>query len=118
MVVIAFNAHVLEWTLDNNPPSEFARHHIKEASFYGTDSWTVTMTIKQPQSSDEEGAGPGLKIDFTGIHERRMWPAKKAESDGSRAMKLFEKLDRWIEERTEGTVDAMLVGCVRGENIV
>jgi len=49
-VVIAFDAHVLKWTLNDNPPDEFARHHIKEASFYGQDTWTVDLTIKHPLS--------------------------------------------------------------------
>lgn len=117
-LVIAFDAHVVEWTLDDNPPSELARHHIKEASFYGTDTWTVSMTIKHPQLSHDESAGAGLKIDFIGIHEKRMWPGKKAESDGSQAMTLFKAFDAWIEEKTGGTVDAMLLGCVRGETVV
>ncbi|KAI9572020.1 hypothetical protein HD554DRAFT_2016273 [Boletus coccyginus] len=120
--VIAFDAHVLEWTLDNNPPNEFARHHIKEASFYGTDTWTVSMTIKHPPVRDEESAttdtGTALKVDFIGIQEKRMWPGKKAESDGSQAMKLFRAFDEWIEERTGGSVDPMLLGCVRGETLV
>lgn len=120
-LVIAFDAHVLEWTLDNNPPDEFTRHHIKEASFYGTDTWTVSMTIKHSPVREESatsGMGAALKIDFIGIQEKRMWPGKKAESDGSQAMKLFEAFDAWIEEKTGGTVDAMLLGCVRGETVV
>ena len=121
-LVIAFDAHVLEWTLDNNPPDEFARHHIKEASFYGTDTWTVSMTIKYPSVRDEESATTGmdsaLKIEFVGIQEKRMWPAKKAESDGSQAMQLFQAFDAWIDEKTGGTVDALLLGCVRGETVV
>ncbi|KAG1897160.1 uncharacterized protein F5891DRAFT_1050672 [Suillus fuscotomentosus] len=109
--VIAFDAHVLEWTLDNNPPEEFARHHIKEASFYGTDVWTVDMTIK---SSDVDG----LRVDFIGIQEKRMWPAKKADADGHQAMKLFEEFDAWLDEKTGGSVDALFMGCVSGEVVV
>ena len=112
---------MVEWTLDNNPPDEFARHHIKEASFYGTDTWTVSMTIKLPSAREESattGTGSALKIDFVGIQEKRMWPGKKAESDGSQAMKLFKVFDEWIDERTGGTVDAMLLGCIRGETVV
>ncbi|KAG2046912.1 hypothetical protein BDR06DRAFT_964563 [Suillus hirtellus] len=118
--VIAFDAHVLEWTLDNNPPEEFARHHIKEASFYGTDVWTVDMTIKwpppntHPRSSDVDG----LRVDFIGIQEKRMWPAKKADADGHQAMKLFEEFDAWLDEKTGGSVDALFMGCVSGEVVV
>jgi len=25
---------------------------------------------------------------------------------------LFEKLDKWLDQRTHGTVDALLMGCV------
>jgi hypothetical protein len=119
--VIAFDAHVLEWTLDNSPPEEFARHHVKEASFYGTDVWTVDMTIKwppppnaHPRSSDLDG----LRVNFIGIQEKRMWPAKKAEADGSQAMKLFKEFDAWLDEKTGGSVDALLMGCVSGEAVV
>ncbi|KIO07538.1 hypothetical protein M404DRAFT_997720 [Pisolithus tinctorius Marx 270] len=121
-IVIAFDAHVLEWTLDNDPPDEFARHHIKEASFYGTETWGVSMLIKYPTPGSPEqmaNASPrGLKVNFIGIDEKRMWPAKKSEADGSPAMKLFEELDAWLEERTGGSVDATLLGCVGGEALV
>lgn len=80
------------------------------------------MTIKHPPVSDEESVttdmDAALKIDFIGIQEKRMWPGKRAESDGSPAMKLFKAFDAWIEEKTGGTVDAMLLGCVRGETAV
>lgn len=119
--VIAFDAHVLEWTLDNSPPEEYARHHIKEASFYGTDVWTVDMTIKwppppnaHPRSSDANG----MKVNFIGIQEKRMWPAKKAEADGSQAMKLFKEFDAWLDEKTGGSVDALMMGCVSGQAVV
>lgn len=114
--VIAFDAHVLQWTLDNTPPDEFVRHHIKEASFYGTDAWNLSVTIKHPPPASQDETG--LKVNFIGILERRMWPAKKDDSDGSSAMKLFEEFDQWIEERTGGTVDSLLLGCVSGETVI
>ena len=117
MLAIAFDAHVLEWTLDKNPPAEYARHHIKEGSFYGHDVWTVDLLIKLPppaSSSDEKEQGK-IKVDFVGIHEKAMWPGKKAEkTEGGRAMQLFEELDGWLEETKGGTVDATFLGCVGG----
>jgi hypothetical protein len=47
-----------------------------------------------------------------------MWPAKKAEADGSQAMKLFREFDAWLDEKTGGSVDALLMGCVSGETVV
>ncbi|OBZ74192.1 putative endoplasmic reticulum metallopeptidase 1 [Grifola frondosa] len=112
---VAFDAHVLKWTLDNSPPDEFARHHIKEASFYGHDTWTVDLLIKLPESE----TAASLKVNFVGIHEKAMWPGKKAEKEkGGRAMQLFEEFDEWIERETGGTVDTTLLGCVGGVTIV
>ena len=119
---IAFDAHVLEWTLDNNPPDEYARHHIKEGSFYGHDVWTVDLLVKFPppppppaSSSTDDDVSGKIRVDFVGIHEKAMWPGKKAEkAEGGRAMQLFEEFDVWLEEKTGGTVDATLLGCVGG----
>lgn len=108
---------MLKWTLDNDPPDHYARHHIKEASFYLEDTWTVDLVMKLPSSST--GSVPGLKVNFVGIHEKAMWPGKKAEKEeGGRAMKLFEEFDAWIEEKMGGTVDAMLLGCVGGVTVI
>jgi len=108
---VTFNAHVLEWTLDNNPPNEYSRHYIKEGSFYGHDTWTVDLVVKIPENDPEAR----IAVNFVGIHEQAMWPGKKAEKElGGRAMKLFEKFDAWVEEKTGGIVDALLIGCVAG----
>jgi len=109
---VAFDAHVLSWDLDNNPPPKTARHHIKEASFYGTDSWTLSMVIKTTP-----GESTGLPVNFMGIQEKGMWPGKKHEGFGF-TMNLFERMDQWITERTDDSVDAMLLGCVAGVAVV
>lgn len=112
---IAFDAHVLEWTLDNNPPNEYARHHVKEASFYGVHTWTIDLVYKLPPSALESPSSHLLKIHFSGIKEKAMWPGKKSEKEkGGRAMALFEDLDEYIENRFGGTVDGMLIGCLGG----
>lgn len=112
---VAFDAHVLRWTLDDNPPPLPARHHIKEASFHGHDEWTVDLVIKLPPG---DAAGQ-LKVNFVGIHEKAMWPGKRAEkAHGGRAMALFEEFDAWIDREMGGTVDATLLGCVGGVAVV
>jgi len=114
--VISFNAHVLAWTLDDSPPDELARHHIREASFHGQDTWTVDLTIKLLSSSSSSAP---LKVDYTGIGEKRMWPGKKAEkAEGGRAMMLFEQFDEYVEQVTGGTIDVLLLGCVGGETVI
>ncbi|GLB41442.1 putative peptide hydrolase [Lyophyllum shimeji] len=109
--VVAFDAHVLKWSLDNNPPDEYARHRVKEASFYGKDTWSIDLVVKL-----DAGAGDGgLVVNFMGLQEKGMWPAKKAvKEQGGVAMTLFEELDAWVETKTEGTVDVLLMGCVAG----
>ena len=112
---VAFDAHVLKWDLDDSPPDEHARHHIKEGSFYGTDTWSVSLVTRL--------AGPGdrgaLRVNFVGVHEKAMWPGKRAErAEGGRAMALFEEMDGWLERTTGGAVDAMFLGCVGGVEVV
>ncbi|KAI0676099.1 hypothetical protein C8Q78DRAFT_369024 [Trametes maxima] len=117
---VAFDAHVLKWTLDNNPPDEYARHHIKEGSFYGYDTWSVDLVTKlQPGATPDAPADGRVKVNFVGIHEKAMWPGKRAEKTlGGRAMKLFEEFDGWLEREMGGTVDAMFLGCVGGVAVV
>ncbi|KAJ7923479.1 hypothetical protein B0H13DRAFT_1979948 [Mycena leptocephala] len=112
--VIAFDAHVLKWNLDNNPPTEYARHHVKEASYYKQDTWTLDLVVKLPEDGSR-----GILFNFIGLQEKAMWPGKKAvKAEGGPAMKLFENLDAWLEKKTGGTVDAALMGCVAGTAVV
>lgn len=106
---------MLQWTLDDNPPDEYARHHIKEASFYNHNTWSVDLVTKlQPGLEDGK-----VKVNFMGINEKAMWPGKKAEKAlGGRSMQLFEEFDAWIEREKGGTVDALLLGCVGGVSVV
>ncbi|KAJ3576559.1 hypothetical protein NP233_g353 [Leucocoprinus birnbaumii] len=112
LAVISFDAHVLRWTLDKNPPNEHVRHFIREASFYGTDTWSVDLVIQSPPNATDDET---LLVNFIGIIEKGMWPAKQAvKAEGGPAMQLFEQLDNWLEEKSAGTIDALLMGCVGG----
>ena len=65
------------------------------------------------------GKPPTLRVNHVGIRESAMWPGKRREKvKGGRAMEVFEVVDTWLEERTGGTVDAMMVGCVGGVTVV
>ena len=114
--VITFDAHVLKWSLDDNPPDEHARHRIKEGSFYGHDTYSFDLVVKVPPTPASDA---GIRVNFVGLQERGVWPAKKAvKAYGGVAMQLFEELDGWLEEKTEGKVDALLMGCVGGVTVV
>jgi len=109
--VIAFDAHVLKWSLDDAPPDEHTRHHIKEASYYGVDEWTVDLVVKIPPGE----TSAQLLINYIGIQEKGMWPGKAhVKSEGGHAMALFEGLDGWLNDHTKGTVDAMMLSSVGG----
>jgi hypothetical protein len=101
----------LKWDLDDNPPDEYARHHVKEASFYGTNSYILEMVIKTSVANPDGK----LLINYMGLQEKGIWPAKKdVKEEGDAAMALFERLDDWLDRTTGGTVDALLMGCVGG----
>ncbi|KIK67879.1 hypothetical protein GYMLUDRAFT_36677 [Collybiopsis luxurians FD-317 M1] len=122
--VIAFDAHVLSWSLDSNPPDEYTRHHVKEASYYGTDTWEVDMVVKlqHPSAiSTNESATGSILVNFIGLEEEGMWPGKKMlledrnVNDSSLAsLRFLSELDAWVEEETEGRVDPLLLGCIAG----
>ncbi|KAL1706111.1 hypothetical protein EV121DRAFT_202026 [Schizophyllum commune] len=107
--VIAFDAEVLSWDLDNDPPAGRTRHHIKEASFHGVDRWEVELVVR------DEG---DIVIDYVGMQEDGIWPARKARfemkggADSPLPLRVFDALDTYIIERTAGAVDAMFLGCV------
>ncbi|EDR02641.1 uncharacterized protein LACBIDRAFT_308355 [Laccaria bicolor S238N-H82] len=91
-VPIAFDAHVLKWSLDDS-----AWHHVKEASFYGTDTYSLAFDMVIKVTDD----GPELSVNFTGMQEKGVWPGKKSvEAEGRLAMRLLEELDSWLEVRT------------------
>ncbi|KAG7087620.1 hypothetical protein E1B28_013568 [Marasmius oreades] len=110
--VIAFDAHVLKWNLDDNPPDEYTRHHVREASFYGTDTWSIDLVVKV-----EPGSTGSLLVNFIGLQEQGMWPGKKAlmsQGNPGLALRLFERLDSWMDRRLDGKADVLLLGCVAG----
>jgi hypothetical protein len=78
--------------------------------------WTFDLVIKHSPTS------PGLRVNYVGILEKGMWPAKKAEKDvggeHKLAMAFFEELDAWLDRKTHGTVDALLLACVGGVTVV
>ena len=118
-LVVAFDAHVLRWTLDDAPPDERARHHIKEASFYSVDTWAVDLVVRIPPGEGDARARAALRVNFVGVQERTMWPGKRgAKAEGGPSMALFERLDEWVDARTGGKVDTMLIGSVGGVVVV
>jgi len=119
--VIAFDAHVLKWSLDDNPPDEYARHHIKEGSFYGTDTYSFDMIVKlpPPSASGSDESTQGILVNYIGLHEKAIWPAKKTvKSQVGFPMIFFEEFDTWLETKTGGAIDALLMGCVAGVTVI
>ena len=77
------------------------------------------MIVKLPPSSasgSNDGSNDqGILVNYIGLQEKAIWPAKKSvKAQGGLSMMLFEELDTWLETKTGGTVDALLIGCVAG----
>ncbi len=139
--VVAFDADILEWDLPSKPPSGYQRHHIKEVSRYGTSRWTIHLLLKLDEAGlaaarargrdaqpfgDVIRVGPGedntatahrdpsrLWIDFSGLDEQGMWPAKKATGSKQANMQNFARMDAALQEQ-HPEVDAMLLSIVAG----
>ena len=87
--VIAFDAEVVWWSLSDEPPAKNERrHHVRQASSYGTPSHDLRMQIKVPASGK-------LVVDFVGVEELAMHPAKvtSAEALERPSMRFFAQID-------------------------
>lgn len=141
--VIAFTAEVLEWDLPSPPPKGIQRHHIKEVSRFGRDTWSVDLLIKldsealaalksRDQGTDfgkliridekdeesiekvEKQRDPSrLWIDFSGMDENGFWPQKAVSGEGQRNIQNFKKMDEYLQ-RQHPEVDVMMLGIVGG----
>ncbi|KIO27275.1 hypothetical protein M407DRAFT_73396 [Tulasnella calospora MUT 4182] len=113
---IAFDAHVLEWSLSSPPLEGYQRYHFKEASFYGTTQWKLDLVLSVPPRHPERSK---LRVDFMGIIEKGSWPGKKLDKHpAGPGIQLLEKLDEHLFKSTDDSVDAMLLSCVGGQVIV
>ncbi len=53
------------------------------------------------------------------MQEKGVWPAKKAfKAQGGPTMAFFEELDAWLDKKTDGKVDALLMGGVGGATVI
>ncbi|KAG8933727.1 hypothetical protein FRC01_007444 [Tulasnella sp. 417] len=113
---IAFDAHVLEWSLSSPPLEGYQRYHFKEASFYGTNQWKLDLVLSVSPRHPERSK---LTVDFMGIIEKGSWPGKKLDKHpAGPGIQLLEKLDEHLFKSTDDSVDAMLLSCVGGQVIV
>lgn len=113
---IAFDAHILEWSLSGPPLEGYQRYHFKEASFYGTTQWKLDLVLSVSPRHPERSK---LQIDFMGIIEKGTWPGKKLDKHpAGPGIQLLEKLDEHLFKSTDDSVDAMLLSCVGGQVIV
>lgn len=110
---IAFDAHILKWSINSPPEPYLTRHHIKEASFYGVNQWTLELLIQLPAETIHPEQQK-LKVNFMGLVEKRGWPGKKLDGDDSPSLEMLSMIDAYVHETSGDSVDMMLVGCVGG----
>ncbi|UZJ56054.1 hypothetical protein CBS101457_005374 [Exobasidium rhododendri] len=130
--VIAFDAEILEWDLGMPPPVGFQRHHLKEVSRYGQDSWSVSMLLKLPVDATKSTYSPTSKkdsliresqgvpvrdpaklwIDYSGLIADGMWPQAERlsvqEQSKYPSLSILSRMDN-ILKRTHPECDSMLL---------
>ncbi|KAH8813685.1 hypothetical protein DL96DRAFT_501140 [Flagelloscypha sp. PMI_526] len=114
--VLSFEAHVSSWSLDAHPPPSYERHWVREAAFHRVSTYTLSLSIEPHNNSTD------LNIRWVGLQEGGTWPAKAQEyiaqkgrtKDAAVSMRVFEELDGWITGWSGDTVDATLLGAVKG----
>jgi hypothetical protein len=76
------------------------------------------LEIKLPEEGEMDTP---LRVNFIGIREDAMYPAKEADAkkrspDGilKHPMDFLERLNDYLEKESNGAVDSLLLGCVAG----
>lgn len=139
--VVAFDADLLGWDVGPlPPPAGLQRHHIKEVSRYGIESWDINLLVRldedQVAAARARGANPGfshlvrtneseladptrLRVDFTALDESGMYPQKAPQhARGVHAhVDTFADIDAFLLD-THPEVDAMLLPTVAGVALV
>jgi hypothetical protein len=112
----------------------YTRHHIKEASFYGEDMWTLEMVIQihNEELASFAGGNPAngttggnitpsaIEVSLSGMVEEAMWPGKRIRwfkqhamgngsgqglVTGSLAMEIFASVAGWMDAETGNSTD-------------
>jgi hypothetical protein len=101
----------------------YTRHHIKEASFYGADMWTLEMVIQihneehYPPTGANPANGTAIEVSLSGMVEEAMWPGKRIQWSkqrttvgqglvtGSVAMEIFASVVGWLDAETGNSTD-------------
>lgn len=119
--VMAFNGDVVQWDLPEPAERGDHRHHVKEVSGAGVDTWELSMTLKltdeqfaaaqrnaQRRKGQRPKGGPeeeedrkigGVRVDFSGLDVNRMWHHR--ENQNRTGMEFLERLDRALPDWTD-----------------
>ena len=105
--VVSFDADIVSWSLPT-PEVGLKRHHIRQVAVHGTWSHTLEMTVKL-----QAGAPRELMLDFVGVDELGVWPAKakNPRSLERESIRLFKRLE---QEGVSMTSDLCSNGVVAG----
>ena len=87
--VISFDAELASWDLPM-PEPDSKRHHVRQVSVYGTWTHVLKIEMKLPKNAPQE-----LIIDFVGVDELGVWPAKSRNvlAQERESVKLFKRLE-------------------------
>lgn len=70
--VIAFDGHVVDWSIEDEEPLDVPSHYVvRHVSGYGNDGWTMDISVKVPES-DHEAALKGeykIRFEFTALEK-------------------------------------------------
>ncbi|EEB08932.1 peptidase [Schizosaccharomyces japonicus yFS275] len=102
--VLSFDAELISWSLPDVPVGT-RRHHIREVSTYGTDSYTFSMSYRKAP----------IYMDFVGMDGFAHYPSKINEGGNRTSIQICDKLYKDI--LPEWT-DLLCYGIVAGVYII
>lgn len=63
--VIAFDGHVIDWSIQDEQPLNHSSHYVvRHVSGYGNDGWTMNLSVKVPENERPQAEAGEWKIPF------------------------------------------------------
>lgn len=104
--VLAFEAEILDWSFDFDPPNGRKRHHIKIATSIDATEVDLELAVRNE--------GP-LSIQWSAIDLNQMVPGTASTMGPDMpASKMLMDLDAWGTEKWDDSLDFLLYGVVAG----
>lgn len=113
--VLAFEADVVGWSFDFDPPKGRRRHHLKIVASIDQPIVDFELDIRTPNTTTGKEGGKALNIHYSALDLNQMVPgtASRLGPDMPASVFLMDA-DKWASEKWHDSLDFVMCGTVAG----